>query len=88
MALITRKGKRSTAPTSLKTASNVNPRIRNGRRINQIMGKRNNITIAMGQQSTNKMHHRIIAISVLISVTVHYFQMVMQTAYQLAKPQF
>jgi hypothetical protein len=68
------------APISLKTTSMVNPTILNGRRINQTIGKRKINTSANGQQSTNKMHQRIIAISVLISVNTRN---PLQTPYQM-----
>ena len=55
------------APTNLKPNSKVNPRMRKGSSTNQINGKRKSTIKAMGQQNTNNMHQRIIAISVLMT---------------------
>jgi hypothetical protein len=61
-----RKGNKRIAPINLNTTSRVNPTILKGRRISQTIGNRNISTRAKGQQSTNKIHQRRIAISVLI----------------------
>jgi uncharacterized membrane protein len=60
------KGKSSTALMSLKTNSSVNPIILKGSRISHINGSRNNITSAMGQHITNKIHQSIMARIVFI----------------------
>ena len=52
---------------SLKTTSRVKPTILNGRRITQISGNRKIRTSANGQHMTNRIHHSMIAIKVLIS---------------------
>lgn len=49
---------------NLKTSSNVSPSILNGRSINHSKGKQKSITRASGQQSTNKIHQRMIAMNV------------------------
>jgi hypothetical protein len=79
--LTSRNGNRRIAPISLKITSIVNPTILKGRRINQTIGRRKIKTSANGQQSTNKMHQRIIAISVLISINTCIPQ---QNPYQMA----
>ena len=57
---------------SLNTNSRVNPTILKGSRIIHIKGSRNNMTNAIGQHSTNKIHQRIIAIIVfIILLTFH-----------------
>jgi hypothetical protein len=50
----------------LKTISSENPMIRNGRRINQIRGRRKIIASAKGQHKTKRINHRKIAINVFI----------------------
>jgi hypothetical protein len=79
MAFIRRKGNKRIAPINLNTTSRVNPTILKGRRINQIIGNRNISTSANGQQRTNKIHQRRIAISVLISFNM---RIPVQTSYQ------
>jgi hypothetical protein len=68
MALMIRKGNRNIAPINLNTSSMVKPTILNGSRISQISGKRNSIIKARGQHIANKIHHRIIARKVRISI--------------------
>jgi hypothetical protein len=63
-----RNGNSSIAPTSLNTRPMVSPTILNGSRMSQINGNRNNIINARGQHITNKIHQRIIARSVRISI--------------------
>ena len=55
-------------PTILKIASNVKPIILNGSSINQNKKNAKNINIASGQQRTNKIHHKIKVINVLIPI--------------------
>jgi len=59
-------GNKSTAPINLKTRVMVSPTILNGRRINQMSGNRKIRTKARGQQSTRRMHQRIMASRVFI----------------------
>lgn len=74
-----RKGNKRIAPINLNTTSRVNPTILKGRRINQIKGNRNISIRASGQQSTNKINQRRIAISVLIESLCAFY---IQTSYQ------
>jgi hypothetical protein len=53
---------------SLKTRSIDSPTILNGINSSQISGKRKNKTSAIGQQSTRRMHHKMIARRVFIVV--------------------
>jgi|JI6StandDraft_1071083.scaffolds.fasta_scaffold173313_3 hypothetical protein len=62
-------GSRSISLISLNTASNVKPKMRNGSSMSQTIGNRKNIAMANGQQITNKIHHKTIAINVLIRRT-------------------
>ena len=63
-----RKGSVRIAPINLNTAVMVKPTIRNGRRINQINGKRKSATNASGQQIANNKNQRIIARKILIEI--------------------
>jgi hypothetical protein len=62
------KGNMKIFPISLKTISIVKLTILNGSKINQINGKRNNRSMAIGQQATNRRHQRASAINILIVV--------------------
>ena len=61
-----RKGSINIVPINLKTTSSVNPIILNGNSSNQSTGSKNSSTNANGQQSTSKMHQRIMAMNVFI----------------------
>jgi hypothetical protein len=45
------------APINLKSHSNVNPTIRKGKAINQMIGKSSSNSRAKGQHNTNSRHH-------------------------------
>jgi hypothetical protein len=53
---------------SLKTSPIVKPTILNGKRINQIIGNKNNMTSASGQQIASNRNQRTIAINVFMDV--------------------
>jgi len=55
-------------PISLNTISRLKPRIRKGNNNSHTMGSTNIIISASGQHNTNKIHHRRIAIIVLIQI--------------------
>ena len=66
-----RKGNNKIEPISLKINSSVKPTILNGSVINQIIGKRNRIINASGQQSEKRINQRIRAISSFMALQFH-----------------
>jgi hypothetical protein len=68
IALTSLKGRKSIAPMSLKTSPIVKPTILNGKRINQIIGNKNNMTSARGQQIASNRNQRTIAINVFMDI--------------------
>jgi len=52
------------APIASNTATSVNPKILNGKKISHISGKRKMASMASGQLITNKINQRISAMSV------------------------
>jgi hypothetical protein len=66
---ITLKGNVRIAPMNLITTSSVNPTILKGKRISQTSGNNTTIIMAIGQQSTSRIHQRINPIKILMSLS-------------------